>query len=186
MELAKMKHNTLLVLCVAGILAGSGTAANDGLCLLPKPASVNIMQGYYALPSTIFLTVSKVKSNRSWFESLAVTAAVGEHTALRRTTAVEVVKQIRQAEADLARGEKEQACSNLLKAAKAIRLMEEKHAGLFPRVKKNGLPYYSGHHVWWFSTPEAHDYATKLASRLEELAQKPDAEALHGILEAGK
>ena len=37
---------------------------------------------------------------------------------------------------------------------------------------------------WWFTTSEARDYAKQLASRLEELTENPDAEAIRGLLQS--
>jgi len=124
--------------------------------------------------------LGKVKFNREAFEPLAAVAAVGEHMALRRMVAVDVVKRIRKAQADSEAGRKNAAKSELIAAAKEIRRMEADNARLLPRVRKLWAPYYGDKSIWWFSPT---GYPMELAGKLDELYKKSNPDLLSNILE---
>lgn len=123
-----------------------------------------------------------VKANRKEYESLITVAAVGEHNALRRLTAQEVVTRVRDAVEALEAGDRSDAASELRFAAEAVKRMNAEHKKLHPQLEKIWRPYYGDLEIWWFTTPEAEAYVEKLAAQLDELAKNPDIESVKGLL----
>ena len=112
--------------------------------------------------------LKEVKSHKDSFESLAVTAAAGEHLAFRRSVAQKVVNA--------------KTKSELLDAAQAIRQMEAERAELYTwmlkiwdRDRYVDDPIRSGEGrdnlYKWFGSPDNHSYA-------DSLAENPDLKVL--------
>ena len=134
-----------------------------------------------------------VKSHKDSFESLAVTAAAGEHLALRRNTAQKVITSIKEASSFLEKGEQDAARTELQGAAQAIRQMETEREELYTwmlkiwdRDRYVDDPIRNGEGrdnlYKWFGSTETHGYANDLADRLDLLAQNPTHEELELLL----